>query len=162
MVRQHLLAAVSNPGDLVAREQMMLASLQAGMAFSNASLGATHAMAHSLGGYLDLPHGECNALLLPAVVDFNYNGAEERFIQIGLALGLDMKRGNSAQKLLRIMDDINGLRHQVGIKGGLAERGVSSGSVPDLAEHAIRDSCIYTNPRRASRSDLRTIYAEAL
>lgn len=161
-VRQHLLAAVSNPGDLVAREQMMLASLQAGMAFSNASLGATHAMAHSLGGYLDLPHGECNALLLPAVVDFNYNGAEERFIQIGLALGLDMKRGNSAQKLLRIMDDINGLRHQVGIKGGLAERGVSSGSVPDLAEHAIRDSCIYTNPRRASRSDLRTIYAEAL
>ena len=161
-VRQHLLAAVSNPGDLVAREQMMLASLQAGMAFSNASLGATHAMAHSLGGYLDLPHGECNALLLPAVVDFNYNGAEERFIQIGLALGLDMKRGNSAQKLLRIMDDINSLRHQVGIKGGLAERGVSSGSVPDLAEHAIRDSCIYTNPRRASRSDLRTIYAEAL
>ncbi len=161
-VRQHLLAAVSNPGDLVAREQMMLASLQAGMAFSNASLGATHAMAHSLGGYLDLPHGECNALLLPAVVDFNYNGAEERFIQIGLALGLDMKRGNSAQKLLRIMDDINGLRHQVGIKGGLADRGVSSGSVPDLAEHAIRDSCIYTNPRRASRSDLRTIYAEAL
>lgn len=161
-VRKSLLAAVSNPGDLAAREQMMLASLQAGMAFSNASLGATHAMAHSLGGYLDLPHGECNALLLPAVVDFNYNGAEARFMQIGEALGLDMSSGNSAQKLLRIMDDINGLRREAGISGGLAERGVSAGSVPDLAEHAIRDSCIYTNPRRASQSDLRIIYAEAL
>ena len=57
---------------------------------------------------------------------------------------------------------INGLRREAGISGGLAERGVSAGSVPDLAEHAIRDSCIYTNPRRASQSDLRIIYAEAL
>jgi len=161
-VKDNLQQVVTDPSNLAAREQMMLGSLQAGMAFSNASLGATHAMAHSLGGYLDLPHGECNALLLPAVMDYNFNDSEHRFIQIGEALGLDMANGSRSIKLQRILDDIQALRRAVGIEGGLAERGVSRGTVADLAEHAIRDSCIYTNPRRATTSDLRIIYAEAL
>lgn len=161
-VRENLQQAVADPQDLAAREQMMLASLQAGMAFSNASLGATHAMAHSLGGYLDLPHGECNALLLPAVVDFNFSVSEDRFLRVGEALGLDMVSGTRSEKLQRIIDDIGGLRAAVGIVGGLGERGVSRGSVADLAEHAVRDSCIYTNPRRATVADLRVIYGEAL
>lgn len=161
-VRASLGQAVAQPDDLQAREQMMLASLQAGMAFSNASLGATHAMAHSLGGYLDLAHGECNALLLPAVVDFNFHASEDRFIQIGEALGLEMKQGTPQEKLRRIMDDIHDLRAAVGVEGGLAERGVSRAVVPDLADHALNDSCIYTNPRRVTASDLRVIYAEAL
>lgn len=161
-VRANLRQAVALPDDLQAREQMMLASLQAGMAFSNASLGATHAMAHSLGGYLDLAHGECNALLLPAVVDFNFHASEDRFIQIGEAMGLEMKQGTPQEKLRRIMDDIHDLRAAVGVEGGLAERGVSRAVVADLADHALNDSCIYTNPRRVTASDLRVIYAEAL
>jgi alcohol dehydrogenase class IV len=161
-IKDNLLQSVNNPHDLVAREQMMLASLQAGMAFSNASLGATHAMAHSLGGYLDLPHGECNALLLPAVMDFNFHASADRHIRIGEALGLDMCGGTNDLKLRRIVDDIRALRAAAGIDGGLLARGVSRGSVIDLAEQAARDCCIYTNPRRATVSDLRTIYAEAL
>jgi alcohol dehydrogenase len=161
-VRTSLQQAVIQPDDLQAREQMMLASLQAGMAFSNASLGATHAMAHSLGGYLDLAHGECNALLLPAVVDFNFHASEDRFIQIGEAMGLEMKQGTPQEKLRRIMDDIHALRAAVGVEGGLSERGVSRAVVADLADHALNDSCIYTNPRRVTASDLRVIYAEAL
>lgn len=161
-VRTSLQQAVAQPDDLLAREQMMLASLQAGMAFSNASLGATHAMAHSLGGYLDLAHGECNALLLPAVVDFNFHASEERFIQIGEAMGLEMKQGTPQEKLRRIMDDLLRLRAAVGVQGGLAERGVSRAVVADLADHALNDSCIYTNPRRVTAADLRVIYAEAL
>lgn len=161
-VRTSLQQAVMQPDDLLAREQMMLASLQAGMAFSNASLGATHAMAHSLGGYLDLAHGECNALLLPAVVDFNFHASEDRFLQIGEAMGLEMKQGTPQEKLRRIMDDLLRLRAAVGVQGGLAERGVSRAVVADLADHALNDSCIYTNPRRVTASDLRVIYAEAL
>lgn len=71
LVCKHLPFAIRNPQDAEARGGMMLASLEAGLAFSNASLGAVHAMAHSLGGYLDLPHGECNVLLLDHVVAFN-------------------------------------------------------------------------------------------
>ncbi|NJD05514.1 MAG: iron-containing alcohol dehydrogenase, partial [Methylococcaceae bacterium] len=161
-VKNHLLAAVGNPHDLVAREQMMLSSLQAGLAFSNASLGATHAMAHSLGGYLDLPHGECNALLLEYVIDFNFHASEDRYLKIGEALGLEMKGGTHNERLRRIQDDIRALRNAAGVHAGLAARGVTRGTVDDLAEHAIRDACIFTNPRRATTSDLKTIYGEAL
>ncbi len=75
LIRDNLENAVADPGSLPARENMLLASLQAGLAFSNASLGAVHAMAHSIGGYLDLAHGECNALLLEHVVRFNIEAA---------------------------------------------------------------------------------------
>ncbi len=72
LVCTNLPQVLAAPTDLELRGKMTLASLQAGLAFSNASLGAVHAMAHSLGGLLDLPHGECNALLLDHVVNFNY------------------------------------------------------------------------------------------
>ena len=52
------------------------------MPFSNAILGAVHAMAHSLGGHLDLPHGECNAILLPYVIRVNFPHAVERYSRI--------------------------------------------------------------------------------
>lgn len=161
-VKNNLLAAVANPQDLAVRERMMLSSLQAGLAFSNASLGATHAMAHSLGGYLDLPHGECNALLLEFVIAFNFRIAEDRYLKIGEALGLNMQGGSRSDKLRRIMDDLRALRKAVGVQGGLATKGVTRGTVIDLADHAIHDACIYTNPRRATTSDLETIYGEAL
>jgi alcohol dehydrogenase class IV len=161
-VKNHLLAAVANPLDLAAREQMMLSSLQAGLAFSNASLGATHAMAHSLGGYLDLPHGECNALLLEFVIDFNFHASEDRYLKIGEALGLEMSGGTRDDRLRRIQEDIRALRNAAGVHAGLAARGVTRGAVDDLAEHAIHDACIFTNPRRATTADLKTIYAEAL
>mgnify|MGYP000216859674 CR=1 FL=1 len=82
--------AVSMPSYMPARENMLLGSLQAGLAFSNASLGAVHALAHALGGFLDLPHGECNALLLEHVVRFNISKASDRYKQIGEAIGLEM------------------------------------------------------------------------
>ncbi|HCA63058.1 MAG TPA: alcohol dehydrogenase, partial [Pseudomonas sp.] len=65
--------------DIALREQIMLGSMQAGLAFSNAILGAVHAMSHSLGGYLDLPHGVCNAVLVEHVVAFNYDAAPARY-----------------------------------------------------------------------------------
>ena len=91
LVRANLVGATRDPGNQDLRGAVMQGSLQAGLAFSNASLGAVHAMAHSLGGWLDLPHGECNALLLEHVVAFNFPKATERYLQIGEALGLDLR-----------------------------------------------------------------------
>ena len=162
-VKENLLAAVANPGDLATRERMMLASLHAGMAFSNASLGIVHAMAHSLGGYADhLPHGECNALLLEFGIDFNFPKAEERFLQVGTALGLDLRGLTMAGKRQRLQSEIRSVRLAVGIGDGLTRRGVTSGEVGHLADFAMRDPCIFTNPRRASNADLKAIYGEAL
>ena len=67
---------------------MMLASMQAGLAFYNAIRGAVHAMSHSLGGFLDLPHGLCNALLLEHVVAYNFPSAEDRFRRVAEAMDI--------------------------------------------------------------------------
>lgn len=161
-VRTHLLEVIADTTNLAAREQMMLASLQAGLAFSNASLGAVHAMAHSVGGYLDLPHGESNALLLEFVIDFNFPTTVDRYQHIGEALGIDLRGRTQAQTKRLIMDDIRSLRLAAGIHEGLAARGNLTGSLGELAKHAIHDACIYTNPRRATAADVEAIYSEAL
>ncbi len=160
--KENLVAAVAEPGNLAIRERMMLASLHAGMAFSNAGLGIVHAMAHSLGGTSNLPHGECNALLLEFGVDFNFPEAEERFCRVAAALGLDLRGLGAGQKRRRLLDDIRALRQAVGVGGGLAGRGVTSGAFDHLAEFAMRDPCLYTNPRRASAADMKAIYGQAL
>jgi len=162
LLSEHLLPSLHNPQDLQLRGKVMLASLQAGLAFSNAILGATHAMAHSLGGYLDLPHGECNAILLDHVVAFNLSASPERFDAISEALGLDLhgleRRERDAALLARLRD----IKLQAGVSCPLGELGVKSTDLKQLSFHAAADACLVTNPRKASRDDLESIYAEAL
>src|SRR5208283_2588998 len=89
LISSNLQKSIAEPNNLDYRTNMMLGSLEAGLAFSNASLGAVHAMSHSLGGLLDLPHGQCNAMLLDGVVDFNYGHAEQRYRDAAAALGIE-------------------------------------------------------------------------
>ena len=162
LVWNNIEQAVAAPHDLPARENMLLASLQAGLAFSNASLGAVHALAHSLGGFLDLPHGECNALLLEHVVRFNITGAPERYRQIGEAIGLDLRGMNEHERAKRMTEALAALRNRVGIHDSLATRGVRPADIPALAGHAVKDACIVTNPRYATLADVQVIYEEAI
>ena len=161
LVWNNIEKAVAMPNDMPARENMLLASLQAGLAFSNASLGAVHALAHSLGGFLDLPHGECNALLLEHVVRFNIIAASDRYQQIGETIGLDLRGMTERERAKRITDEIAVLRNRLGIQDSLAARGVRMADVPELAYHAIKDACIVTNPRHATVADVQAIYGEA-
>src|SRR5690348_5167134 len=85
---EHLPVAVEDPLDLTAREGTARASLQAGMAFTNALLGATHAIAHQIGGALDLPHGLLNAILMPHVMRFNAQTHSARYVDVARALGV--------------------------------------------------------------------------
>lgn len=155
LIRDNLPRVIAEPTDSEARENMALASLQAGLAFSNASLGAVHAMAHSLGGYLDLPHGESNALLLDHVIRFNHPAAGERYRPIARCFGV----GDNGEALARAID---ALRTRCGIEAGLGRRGVTHGLIDELAPWAAQDACLFTNPRQASVADIKTIYAEAL
>lgn len=162
LIRANLLNTLANPLDLELRTSLMQASLEAGLAFSNASLGAVHAMAHSLGGYLDLPHGECNALLLDHVISFNYAEAAERYLIIGEALGLDMRGMAAKQKREALLKEITGLKHAAGITKTLRETGTHITDIPELARKALHDPCLVTNPRRLDKRDIEVIYAEAL
>jgi alcohol dehydrogenase class IV len=113
-------------------------------------------MAHSLGGYLDMAHGESNALLLDHVIRFNFAAASDRYQRIGTMMGIPAATEQT------LTAAIAALRARCGIHDGLAARGVTRGSIEDLAPHAERDACIFTNPRRASLADIKTLYAEAL
>jgi alcohol dehydrogenase class IV len=162
LVRRNLEASISAPDDPEARDGMMLGSLEAGLAFSNASLGAVHAMAHSLGGLMDMPHGECNAILLSPVISWNFEAAPDRYREIAVSLGLDVA-GKSDEFVLRsLLDDIAYLRDHVGITAGLGYRGTSSDVIPQLARNAINDPCMVTNPRVPTLHDIEAIYAAAM
>ncbi|MBP1628376.1 MAG: alcohol dehydrogenase, class [Holophagaceae bacterium] len=141
-------------------EQMMQASLLAGLAFSNASLGAVHAMAHSLGGLLDLPHGLCNAILLPHVVAYNFEAAPEAYGKLSLHLGLEPSPTGKARQTL--VDALQALNERVGIHQTLGQLGVSQRDIPSLAAKAMRDPCLVTNPRRPSHQEIEAVYAAAL
>jgi alcohol dehydrogenase class IV len=161
LLRLHLEPSVRSLEDLDHRSGAMLGSLHAGLAFSNASLGCVHALAHSLGGFLDLAHGECNALLLPHVVDFNFEAASERYLILGRALNLDFRGMTAAQSRKRLVDYLLELRKSLGITGGLANRGLKTDVIPVLARKAMRDPCNATNPRLPAQRDLEVILEEA-
>ena len=162
LIGANLLAAIAEPHNMAARDAMMLGSLEAGLAFSNASLGAVHAMAHSLGGYLDLPHGECNALLLEHVIAYNYTAAAERFYDIAVALDIPEHSLGGGNCLASLTKAIRSLRITAGITGSLQTVGVTSDVIPILAGKAMKDACMVTNPRRPSRADIESIYEQAL
>ncbi len=162
LLHGHLAASLAHADDLDERSAVMLGSLEAGLAFSNASLGCVHALAHSLGGYLDLPHGECNALLLPQVVDFNYEAAPERYAVLGRLLGCDLERRTTSEARRALRQFLIELRESLGIRGALGQRGLGSTDVPVLADKALRDPCNATNPRPPCARDLEVILEESL
>jgi alcohol dehydrogenase len=161
LIWRYLPIVVQEPDNIEARTQMTLASMFAGMAFSNASLGAVHAMAHSLGGLLDLPHGECNALLLEHVIRYNYDAAPERYQRIGEALCLFNWNEPPLEKRDILVDSIHTFRHSIGITRSLSDIGVTQQSISQLAENAHRDPCIVTNPKPLTVEDVTNIYANA-
>ncbi|OPX55003.1 Alcohol dehydrogenase, class IV [Oceanospirillum multiglobuliferum] len=162
LIHQHLAALVLQPHDLKLREQVMLGSMKAGLAFSNAILGAVHAMSHSLGGYLDLPHGLCNAMLLEHVVDFNFHEAENRFKVVAETLGIDCRGLSSAQVKQRLIQEIISFKQQVGLSQSLAAQGVRVIDIPMLSVRALSDPCMLTNPRSSNQRDVEAVYEQAL
>jgi len=162
LMQAHLSPACRSLEDTGHRYQTMLGSLCAGLAFSNASLGAVHAMAHSLGGLSDLPHGECNALLLEHVMAYNYPACPKRYETIGEAMGLDLSATSHADRKERIIAGIRSLREALHVTDTLGDLGVSKEDIPALARNALNDPCMATNPRQPTIKDIERIYEEAL
>lgn len=157
LIARYLPTAVKEPKNQEAREQMAYAQFLAGMAFNNASLGYVHAMAHQLGGFYDLPHGVCNALLLPHVEAFNMKAAADRLNVVGEHLGLH----NPELKGLDVIAAIKKLADIVGIPKSLEELGVKREDFDTLADNALKDVCGLTNPIQASHAEIVGIFENA-
>jgi alcohol dehydrogenase len=162
LVAGNLRAAVANGADMIARDQMAYAEYLAGMAFNNASLGHVHAMAHQLGGFYDLPHGVCNAILLPHVSQYNLIAKMGRYGDIARAMGENLEGLSTRAAADVALDAIKTLSADVGIPSGLAELGVKEADLKTMAENAQKDACGLTNPRCPTLEDVIQIYKNAL
>jgi alcohol dehydrogenase len=161
LVSQYLVAAQQDRQNIPVRAAMMMASLHAGLAFSNASLGAVHAMAHSLGGLLDTAHGESNALLLRHVIDFNAPVASRRYDRLAETMA-PVPAGIGGRSRQSLGDMVDALRREAGIGWTLGQMGVRRQDIPALSAKAMQDACMVTNPRRPEQSDIEAIYEKAL
>ncbi|MDO5834923.1 MAG: alcohol dehydrogenase-like regulatory protein ErcA [Methanobacterium sp.] len=162
LVSSNLIPTINDLGNLDLRGKMMLSSLNAGLAFSNASLGLVHAMAHSLGGFLDLAHGECNALLLDQVVEFNFEAESRKYREIAKAFDLKVSGRDDDDVKSLLLNKIRDMKEEADINYTLKDVGVTSQDIPELAGKAMNDACIITNPRRPTQNDLEEIFKNAL
>ena len=158
IIFDYLPRAVENGHDIEAREQMVYAVFLGGIAFSNAGLGNVHAMAHQLGGIYNLPHGVCNAMLLPYVEEENAKYVPEKFVSIANVLGYDVE-GKSAQECAAfVVDSMKELAKKVGIPATLGELGVNDVDFDLLAENAMKDICAPGNPVEFTKEQIIELY----
>lgn len=162
LIYRNLSAVLKDPGNLDLLTRITEACLEAGIAFSNAGLGLNHAMAHSLGGFLDESHGRANALLLPYIVSYNYDTVPDRYLELGKAMDLsfenidpDMSKKLFLSKLRSFLDDLRVLHP-------LSQIGVDPYDIPELARKAFEDTNIVTNPRIPTLGEIKKIYEQAL
>lgn len=161
LISVNLRQAVADGKDLQAREAMAYAQFLAGMAFNNASLGYVHAMAHQLGGFYDLPHGVCNAVLLPHVQRFNARVCAARLRDVAGALGVEVRELDAEQGASAAIAAIERLSRDIQIPEGLAVLGAKVEDVPILAANALKDACGLTNPRPASQAEIEAVFKAA-
>ncbi|KAL4428128.1 hypothetical protein ABPG75_002217 [Micractinium tetrahymenae] len=162
LISTYLRTAVADGSNMQARDMMSYAQFLAGAAFNSASLGYVHAMAHQLGGFYDLPHGVCNAVLLPVVQEFNAKQVPSLYIDIAEAMGLpESARRDAATASKAVLGAIRGLSKDVGIPANLKQLGVKPEDFDVLAANSLKDACGFTNPRPATHEDVVAMFRQA-
>ena len=162
IISQWLPVAVENGADIQARDKMACGQFLAGMAFNSAGLGLVHAMAHQPGATHDLPHGVCNAILLPVVCEFNAEANPERFRAVAEAMGGDTSRLNDKEAATLAVDLIKRLSKQVGIPETFADFDIKESDLDSWITKAMNDPCLPGNPRNVSEQDMKQLYKKVI
>lgn len=164
--------------DVEAREKMANAATMAGMAFANAFLGINHSLAHKLGAYHHIAHGVANALVIEYVLRYN---ASETPVKMGtfpqydhphtlrkyaiVAENLGLKGKDDRESLENLIDAVNRLKEEIGIKKTIRDYGVEEkdflDTLDEMTEQAFDDQCTGANPRYPLMSELKEIYLKA-
>jgi len=150
LIQEHLRTAVADGQNIEAREQMAYAQFY------------VHAMAHQLGGFYDLPHGVCNAVLLPHVQRYNAQVCASRLRDVATAMGVDTENMTEDEGAKAAIQAIQSLSTDVGIPAGLNELGVKQDDIDVLTENALKDACGFTNPKQATHEEIAKIFMEAM
>jgi alcohol dehydrogenase class IV len=149
-----LVTAVREPRNLQARADMMMSSMMGAVAFQK-DLGSVHACAHALGAVNDLHHGLANALMIDTVLAWNQTAVPAKYDELAHAAGL---AGGGAA----VVPWLKQLKAQIGIEGGLAQRGVTREHLPKLVPLAVTDFAGQTNPIKATAADYERLFLAAM
>ena len=148
--------AVSDGGNIEARAAMQVASHLAGRAFSSGPLlGLVHATGHPISGTFGIAHGQTLATMLPHVMRFNLDVSNERYGDVGLALGV-------TSNALDAIEAVESLSATVGTDRTLTDLGATKNDIEHLTTDALRDLIILNTPRYPNRADVRGLYELAL
>lgn len=161
LVAAYLPLAVGNGNDLHARRKMAEASYMAGMSFSNAGLGVCHAIAHQVGARYKVPHGVANALILPEVMQFNMLVRQESLKEIARAFNLRLEHLDNKEAAQRAIEAVRDLSAAVGLPTRLQQIGAIPEDFPAMANQALEDPTLQTNPRVVGHKDILGILARS-
>ncbi|TXC93005.1 iron-containing alcohol dehydrogenase [Metabacillus litoralis] len=162
LVSAYLRPSVASKTNEEAKEAMAMASLQAGLAFSNAILGAAHAISHAIGGNYSLSHGEINAILLPYVMDFNFIAAPKRFTEIAECMGIDTRTLTQREAGNAAISFVKELSVDIGIPKQLQKIDISNELINSISQKALEDACMITNPRDMNLEQVKTLLKNVL
>jgi alcohol dehydrogenase class IV len=161
LIAGHLVRAVRQGDDAVAREQVAMGSLLGGFCLGPVNTAAVHALAYPLGSSFHLPHGLSNALLLPYVMEFNIPAAAERYADVAVALGCS-RETDSLVTALKGVEKVRALTRECGIPSTLKEVGIPLNAIPDMAVAAMKITrLLNNNPREVRVDDAIAIYKAA-
>ncbi len=160
LIAKHLRGAVDNTPE--GREGMALGQYIAGMGFSNVGLGIVHSMAHPLGALYDTPHGVANAIILPAVMEYNAQSTGDKYRDIAKAMGVrDTDEMTIEAARQAAIDAVKKLSADVGIPSDLKDI-VKEDDIDFLSKSAYDDACRPGNPKDTSIEEIREIYRSLL
>tara|TARA_B100000315_G_scaffold236720_1_gene252808 strand:+ start:501 stop:1664 length:1164 start_codon:yes stop_codon:yes gene_type:complete len=161
LVSRHLRTACSQPDNTSAREAMMLAATQGGMAFSNASVCMVHGMSRPIGAHFHVPHGLSNAMLLPAVTAFSAPHAAGRYADCARAMGTADDRDNDDTAVKKLLNELTRLNQDLKVPSPKAY-GIGNNTyfslLETMAEQALASGSPANNPRVPNSQEIVAIY----
>ena len=163
LLAANLRTVCEEPGNTAARSDMLLGSMLAGMAFTNAPVGAVHALAYPLGGHFHVPHGLSNSLVLTEVMRFNAPAAADLYSEIAPLIFPELADVEGEARNEGLIAGLESLIADVGLETQLRQVGVSHNQLPMLAEDAMKQTrLLVNNPREVTYEDALAIYERAL
>ncbi|MEW9671438.1 hydroxyacid-oxoacid transhydrogenase [Ammoniphilus sp. 3BR4] len=148
LIASNLTLAVQQGTNIEARSNMLLGSLLAGMAFSNAGTASAHALAYPIGGLVKSPHGEVTGLLLPYVMEFNVDVETEKMVKIAQAFGVNTQGLSKKEAGLAAVQAVLNLLEEIGLPSKLSQIGIEAKDIPEIAEKALQiNRLVRNNPR---------------
>ncbi|MFP4482107.1 MAG: iron-containing alcohol dehydrogenase [Thermovirgaceae bacterium] len=149
-ISRNIRRAVQDGSDETARSGMLVGSLLAGIAFSHSDVASVHCIAEALGGMYDAPHGACNAIVLPAVMEYNLEWCTQGYAQIAKAMGIAFDENEEGAKAA--VDEVKRMARDVGLPD-FRSLGVQEKDLQEIAEKSVRNGSNSSNPRPMEITD---------